>query len=164
MIRQWLTKICVALTVATSVISYNAVSASQVFTQATFEQLKQQNLGKQWLLMLWSVDCPPCFKELALIEKLYQQSPNIAIAIVNTDDGDSTAQDRKNIMASYQLDELATFHFSNGQGDRNRYMIDKNWYGELPRSYFVEAGGKFHGISGLVKENLLRKWLVTEEK
>jgi len=50
--------------------------------------------------------------------------------------------------------------FADGEGDRNRYLIDANWYGELPRSYFVEPSGKFHGKSGLVSESLLTKWLL----
>ena len=57
---------------------------------------------------------------------------------------------------------LPLYHFADGQGDKNRFIIDSSWYGELPRSYFVEANGKFHGKSGLIKEALLTQWLMPE--
>ena len=141
-----------------------ASSEPSVFSKTSFENLKKQKLGKRWLLILWSVDCPACFKELELIQKLRENMPDIEVVIVNADDNDEITIERQNILNTYNLSSLSNYYFGDGLGDQSRYLIDKNWYGELPRSYFIDENGKFHGKSGLVKEDLLKKWLVPELK
>ena len=147
-------------------ISYTASAnaAPSVFTKSSFEEIKRQNLGKKWLMILWSIDCPPCFKELAIIQKLQEETPNIAVVIVNVDDNNETARERQEVINSYKLSTLSNYYFADGLGDQSRYLIDKSWYGELPRSYFIAENGDFHGKSGLVKEGIIKKWLVLEEK
>ncbi len=137
-----------------------AYAQSQTFTSDTFSTLKQQYNGKQWVLILWSVDCPPCFKELALVSKLRAQHKDLAIAIVNADDNDELASERQAILKRFNLDDLDSFHFSDGNAASTRYFIDPQWYGELPRSYFIDAKGKHRGKSGLVSQALLEKWLL----
>lgn len=133
---------------------------SIAFNKTQLTTLKTQNMGKQWLMLLWSVDCPPCFKELAIIQKLQRQHGELAVVIINTDDNDEVNLERKEIIDKFELNDFSNFHFIDGKGDQSRYFIDPNWYGELPRSYFVESNGKFHGKSGLVNESLLTQWLI----
>lgn len=135
---------------------------SKVFSKADFEAIKQEKLGKNWLMVLWSLECPACFKELALLQKLKTTNPEIEIVVINADDSDELHDEREQVLKSYKLSSFPNFYFADGEGDQARYIIDNTWYGELPRSYFVEANGKFHGKSGLVNEKLVRKWLVDE--
>ncbi len=130
------------------------------FNKAQLATVKTQNMGKQWLMLLWSVDCPPCFKELAIIQKLQKQNDNLAVVIINTDANDETNAERDDIIEKFELSHLSHFHFVDGKGDQSRFFIDPTWYGELPRSYFVESDGKFHGKSGLVNQAMLRQWLL----
>lgn len=144
-----------------SLFSLNLSYAQSVaFNKTKLSTIKTQNMGKQWLMLLWSVDCPPCFKELAIVQKLQRQHDDLAVVIINTDANDETEQERESIIEKFELNNLSNFHFVDGQGDQSRFVIDPNWYGELPRSYFVESSGKFHGKSGLVDQALLTKWLV----
>ena len=140
--------------------SDNASAESKVFSASTFKELKQQNLGKQWLMILWSVDCPACFKELALIQKIRAINSDINVVIINADDNDEVEDERQKVISSYELSSLQNYYFADGEGDQARFIIDSTWYGELPRSYFIESNGKFHGKSGLVNEKLVRKWLI----
>lgn len=133
---------------------------SRVFTPQAFEQLKKNNSGKQWLVILWSVDCPPCFKELALVQELKARQNNLNVVIINADDNDDLAKERQQVISSYNLASLPNYHFADGEGDKARYAIDSQWYGELPRSYFVETNGNFHGKSGLLDKALMEHWLI----
>lgn len=142
------------------VYSNKSNAESIAFTKTNFEQIKQQNIGKQWLMLLWSVDCPPCFKELSLIQEMRQTKPDLNIVIINVDDNEEVTNERERVLNSYGFAQLTNYYFADGEGDRSRYLIDPSWYGELPRSYFVEASGKFHGKSGLVSKSLLTKWLI----
>lgn len=141
-------------------ISNVAFAESIAFNKEQLTTLKKQNMGKQWLMLLWSVDCPPCFKELAVIQKLQVQHDDLAVVIINTDASDEITAERIDIIEKFELDNLANFHFVDGKGDQSRFYIDPSWHGELPRSYFVEPDGKFHGKSGLVNQSLLTKWLI----
>lgn len=145
---------CMVLYTSTSYAESIAFDKKQLVT------VKAHNMGKQWLMLLWSVDCPPCFKELAIIQKLQSQHDDLAVVIVNTDANDETNAERRKIIAKFELGNMTNFHFVDGKGDQSRFFIDPTWYGELPRSYFVESNGKFHGKSGLVNQSLLTKWLV----
>ena len=133
---------------------------SIAFDKAQLATVKTQNMGKQWLMLLWSVDCPPCFKELAIIQKLQRQHDDLAVVIINTDANDEINTERAEIIEKFDLSDFANLHFVDGKGDQSRFFIDPNWYGELPRSYFVESDGKFHGKSGLVNQSILTQWLV----
>ncbi|PHR82034.1 MAG: hypothetical protein COA59_15125 [Colwellia sp.] len=138
----------------------SSYAESIAFNKAQLATLKTQNMGKQWLMLLWSVDCPPCFKELAIIQKLQRQHSDLAVVIINTDANDEIENERKDIIEKFELTDFRNFHFVDGQGDQSRFFIDPTWYGELPRSYFIESSGKSHGKSGLVNQSLLTQWLV----
>ncbi len=129
----------------------------QPFSQTTFEQLKIQHQGKKWLMVLWSVDCPACFKELALIKSFEQE--NLNLVIVNADDSDEVTNERHKVVQQYQLDRYQNYFFADNTGDQMRYVIDPSWYGELPRSYFVDETGKFFGKSGLIAPEHIKTWL-----
>jgi len=130
------------------------------FSKQALIQMKSQNLGKPWLMILWSVDCPPCYKELALLQKLYAKHRLHPVVIINTDDSTEYDQQRQDVINRFQLNKLRHFYFLEGRADKERYVIDPDWFGELPRSYFVDADGKFHGKSGLLSEQLLKKWIL----
>ncbi len=151
--------IIIILLVSSIVISH-PVQAQQPFSMEAFEQIKSINQGKPWLTVLWSVDCPPCYKELALIQKLRSQYKLYPVIIINVDDTNEVAEQRPEVISQFGLDDLPNYYFKDGQGDKQRYSIDPYWYGELPRSYYIDAKGKFHGKSGLLKEKQLIKMLV----
>jgi thiol-disulfide isomerase/thioredoxin len=100
---------------------------SIVFDKTQLATVKTQNMGKQWLILLWSVDCPPCFKELAIIQKLQRQHDDLAVVIINTDANDEINTERKDIIEKFELSHLKNFHFVDGQGDKNRFFIDLTW-------------------------------------
>lgn len=134
----------------------------QPFSQDAFIALKQQKLGVRWLMVVWSLDCPACFKELKLIQTLQKANPNktLEVIYINADDNDEVEFERKQVLAVYDMQNVENFYFVDGQADKSRYQIDPNWYGELPRSYFVDEQGKFQGKSGLLDEKSISKWLL----
>ena len=135
----------------------------QAFNKQAFEQVKQKYHGNKWLVLLWSVDCPPCMKELALVQKLQQQKQDLAVVIINVDTGEESASQRREIIRHFDLTNQLHLYFREGLEDHSRFLIDPQWFGELPRSYFIDEAGKFHGKSGLVAKELLQKWLLGDK-
>lgn len=135
-------------------------ASSTAFETLVFEGYKKQYQGEKWLLLLWSVDCPPCMKELAIVQKLQQKKAALSIVIINVDTHEGSEQERDRIIAHFNLSPQTNLHFKDGFEDQSRYVIDPTWYGELPRSYFIDETGKFHGKSGVASKSLLSKWLL----
>lgn len=154
--------IAVALLCVDNSYAQQGTAKPQAFNQQAFEQVKQKYLGKKWLLLLWSVDCPPCMKELALVQKLQQQKANLAVVIINVDTGEESELQRREVVEHFDLARHTHLYFREGFEDHSRYLIDSQWFGELPRSYFIDEMGIFHGKSGLVAKALLEKWLLAE--
>jgi thiol-disulfide isomerase/thioredoxin len=157
---SFLKKLSIAAVICLFLGTSTSFAESIAFDKTQLTTVKKQNMGKQWLMLLWSVDCPPCFKELAIIQKLQKKHDDLAVVIINTDDSDEINAERKEIIEKFELTNFTNFHFLDGEGDQSRFFIDPNWYGELPRSYFFESNGKSHGKSGLVNKTLLTQWLV----
>ena len=69
----------------------------QPFSQDAFTALKQQKLGVRWLMVVWSLDCPACFKELKLIQTLQKANPNkrFEVIYINADDSNEVEFERK---------------------------------------------------------------------
>lgn len=137
-------------------------TGSQPFNQQIFEQIKNQHQGTKWLILLWSVDCPPCMKELALVETLRNRKKDLNVVLINVDTYESSGQQRQEILQHFSLTGLSHFYFRDGFEDHSRYLIDPQWFGELPRSYFVDQAGTFHGKSGLVAKTVMEKWLFSD--
>ena len=137
------------------------------FNSTALEEQKLQLEGQQWMLLLWSVDCPPCFKELKLVKRLHEtlsekrnnKSETLPVMLVNVDEIDAE-HERREIISEMGLNSFSHYYFPEGQNQRGRFLIDPTWSGELPRSYFIDSKGRFHGRSGLVKQALLEKWLM----
>ncbi len=154
----------IALCLLAMSLHTQAVSAKQTeFNTKVFQQLKQQYQGQKWLMVLWSVDCPACFKELALLKKIATKRSNkgekTAVVLINVDDSEEVILERLKVLSQYQLTDFQHLFFANGKAAQSRYLIDPSWYGELPRSYFIDEKGVFHGKSGLLDERLLTTWL-----
>ena len=54
--------------------SVNFTDTEPFQLQVAFDKAERTSIKeKKWLTLLWSVDCPPCMKELALVQILQQQ-------------------------------------------------------------------------------------------
>ncbi|OUS28616.1 hypothetical protein A9Q99_11415 [Gammaproteobacteria bacterium 45_16_T64] len=103
------------------------------------------------LVVLWSVDCPPCFDELAMLEKLLKQYPELPVTFVSTDDDSERYEEVDSTYRRFAGNTKA-WVFGDGMAAALRYAIDPAWSGVLPRSYFVDREGERHGHSGVLKE------------
>ncbi len=109
------------------------------------------------LVILWSVDCPPCHDELAALGSLKDDFPNMPVMIINTD-SHLRPEQVDEVLNQHGIADLKHFQFADPVPARQRREIDPQWYGELPRSYLMEAD-KTTPHSGAVSESSLRGWL-----
>ncbi len=139
-------------------LSLGAGATPQPLSQMDVLPLQAGFQGKGHLLVLWSVDCLPCLKELALIGTLGAEKSGLPITLISTDE-EVAPEDVAAVLARYGVSQYDAWQFADTVPARLRYAIDPAWRGELPRSYFYPVVGERVTHSGLLSEAMMRRWL-----
>lgn len=129
----------------------------QPFTATSFAEIKAGYAGQEFLVGLWSVDCPPCLVELDMMGAILEDNPDLPFVLISTD----PIEDREwayDFLQDFGLAERPSWMFADSFEERLRFSIDPNWYGELPRSYFFDADHQMHSHSGIMTRELLLQW------
>lgn len=142
---------------AACLLTFISISTSQAgpqfvktFNPGSYQQILRESAGQAFVLAIWSVDCPSCIKDMAVLSQIRQSHPDLKIIMLSTDEPTNTPQ-VKSILARYQLDDLENWIFGSDDAQKLRYEIDPSWYGELPRTYFFSASHTRTGKSGALK-------------
>jgi thiol-disulfide isomerase/thioredoxin len=130
-------------------------SAEQVtlkpFVHGSYQQLLDNNANKPFMLVIWSITCSSCLKDMALLNKMHKANPNINMVMLATDDSTATGEVQQ-ILAKNDLGGLENWIFADENPQKLRYEIDPKWYGELPRTYFLNKKHDREGISGVLSQ------------
>ena len=133
-------------------------SSPNLFEPESLKKIEQAYAGQPFLLVMWSLDCPPCREELALLSEFSKQHRDFKLVLVSTDAADASAQVAE-VLAEQQLNHVESWVFSEAGADRLRYEIDPDWYGEIPRSYFYDQNHQRTAVSGALKKQQIVTWL-----
>ncbi|GLX78769.1 hypothetical protein tinsulaeT_21090 [Thalassotalea insulae] len=152
-------RLIIRMLVLTTLLALGAEAATpQALSAKDVAALKMRDVDKEWLMILWSLECPPCFDELASLQTLSQQYPNLPLVLVNTDIGVQYHQERQVVVKEFALQPFEHYYIADRQLNDFRQQLDASWHGELPRSYFFIPGRDAIGVSGVLKPELLQRW------
>lgn len=130
----------------------------KIFKTGTYAQLLEQRHNKPFMLVFWSLDCPPCYKELVMLSEVMQKQPLLELVVVSTDKPSDIGEIRQKLNR-FGLKNINTWVFDNDIAQQLRYEIDPGWYGELPRSYLFNAKHNRQAISGVLNSSVLQHWI-----
>lgn len=136
-------------------ISVNAVAQQQIknFTSGSYKQVINQYKQQPFVMVLWSLDCPPCYKELEILaSKREQYTFNLVLISV---DGIDASKEVAAVLSKYKLKSVDNWLFDEFSAQQLRYEIDPLWYGELPRSYLFNKEHQRHAVSGVLSASQL---------
>lgn len=106
-------------------------------------------------MVLWSLDCPPCYKELAMLaQERKQHTFNLVLVSI---DGKDASDEVTVVLAKYQLQNVDAWLFEKYLGQELRYEIDPLWYGELPRSYIFNKSHQRQAVSGVLRSDQITR-------
>lgn len=131
--------------------SYAEQTALKPFVSGSYQQLLTSKTNKPFMLVVWSITCSSCLKDMALLHKVHQANPKLNIVMLATDDASATEQIQQ-ILSKNQLTDLENWLFADENAQKLRYEIDPHWFGELPRTYFFDKSHKREGISGVLSQ------------
>ena len=131
--------------------TYATESNIQTFNNGSYQKLLVDYKDKPLVLIIWSVNCASCLKEMAFISKLHQQQPELNLIMLSVDDNAVNSRINE-ILTQFKLKDLEHWIFAEDNSAKLRYEIDSSWYGELPRTYFFNKTHQRTGISGVIDE------------
>ena len=140
-----------------SSFAVNAAQDVNIFKTGSYAQFLEQRQNQPFMLVLWSLDCPPCYKELAMLAEETKNQPQLELVLVSTDSTDDIKEIQQKLN-QFGLSHVKAWVFENDRAQPLRYEIDPNWYGELPRSYLFDAQHNRQAISGILKPVVLQRW------
>lgn len=142
--------------------SVNVAQADQPkpFFHNSLDELEMTYAGKPFLLSVWSIECGPCFKELDVLSKLKEEYPGFNLILLSADSV-GVMGEVEQFLTEYNLSEVNSWMYGSNRTEQLRYAIDPAWYGEMPRSYFYDKDGKRKAVSGLLSEDVLRRWIAS---
>ena len=128
------------------------------FNANSYKEIVAHYQDSSFLMVLWSVDCPPCIEELPMLGKFHRLHPEANLVMISTD-GEFNNDTIQQLMREHGLDDIKQWVFSSAPIQAMRYAIDPAWYGELPRSYFHHKRHKRQVKSGRLDEDVLATWI-----
>ncbi len=150
--------LCFLAALALSIAPPSFATEIKPFDRGTLAEIVARHSGQPFIINYWSIDCPPCYKELTIWASLKRRYPTLAIILVATD-GMEQLDSVTATLAERGVGQLESWLFASQDVSRLRYEIDRHWYGELPRTYFYSATGERLGVSGLVREPEVERWI-----
>jgi len=141
------------------VLATTAAFAAELkpFVPGSMKQILAAHQGKPFILSVWSLDCVHCRDDLQLLGKLSRKHPSLDIVLIATDTPAETAA-LTATLRQYGLQHAEAWVFADEFSERLRFEIDRHWYGELPRTYLIAAGGETQGISGKLDVFHVEQW------
>ncbi|MBZ0070487.1 MAG: hypothetical protein WCY26_03380 [Thiohalobacteraceae bacterium] len=132
-------------------------AAPQPFVTGSYTQLLETRDDGLFVLSFWSIDCPPCYRELALWGEHQRQEEQLPLVLVSTDTP-ADAAEIEALLAQYGLESVDSWVFA-APAQRLRYEVDRRWHGELPRTYLVRNGTVVEAVTGIVDAARIQRWL-----
>lgn len=127
------------------------------FVSGSLSKIVAERQGKPFILALWSITCTHCPDELKTLGRLKAKNPKLDIVLVAADSPED-ASHAVEMARSHGLAKVPQWVFADEMPERLRYEIDRNWHGELPRTYFYDRRHSVVAVSGLVPSQLLEQW------
>lgn len=125
-------------------------AAIKPFVPGSYQQLLADHANQGFMLVIWSLDCSTCIKDMELLSDIHKKRPQLKIVMLSTDEPSASLEIQK-LLDKYQLADLENWVFADDNSQKLRYEIDPSWYSELPRTYFFSAAHQREGVSGALK-------------
>jgi thiol-disulfide isomerase/thioredoxin len=121
----------------------------KTFTTGSYKTIEATYANQPFILVVWSISCSSCLKDMALLHKVHSEKPTLKMVMLATD-GPAANSQIEAILQKSQLTDIEQWNYSEANSSKLNYEIDPNWYGELPRTYFLDKNHQRQGISGML--------------
>ena len=136
----------IVLVLALMNVAHAANNNLKDFVPGSYQQILQANANAPFMMVVWSVTCSSCLKDMALLNKLHQSKPGLKMVMLATDGKEASSQVQA-ILQKSGLASVENWNYADDNPQRLQYEIDPAWFGELPRTYFFDKTHQREGVS-----------------
>ncbi len=129
-----------------------AQAEPSAFTSGSYQQLLASNANQPFMLVIWSVNCSSCLKDMALLNDIHKSRPELKIIMLAADELSATEQVQQ-LLEKNQLSGIESWVYAEENTQKLQFEIDPKWYGELPRTYFFDKAHQRTGASGVLSKD-----------
>jgi hypothetical protein len=129
----------------------------RLFRSGSLAQIAQTRVGRPFVLILWSLQCSTCLRELDVLSRELRARPDTDLVLVSTDrlaDGGEASA----VLEMHEVAPAESWIFADSDSQRLRYEIDPAWFGEVPRAYFYDPRHQRTAVSGAVMPAHFEAW------
>ncbi|MCE1244854.1 hypothetical protein [Oryzomicrobium sp.] len=123
-----------------------------------YARIKSARSGKPFIVTLWGLDCPYCKGNLAMLGAAAKANRQLDLVVIATDTPDDAAA-LAPLLRQAGLGERRTWVFGDAAPERLRFEIDRQWHGEMPRTYLFDADHQATAVSGSLAAEDFHLWL-----
>ena len=62
------------------------VTSLNEFKVGSYRQILATQAGKPFILIIWSLSCSSCIKDMELLDAIHKQNPRLTLIMLSTDD------------------------------------------------------------------------------
>ncbi|MFZ2405837.1 MAG: hypothetical protein WAW41_11915 [Methylobacter sp.] len=128
-----------------------AQAAPSAFVPGSYQQILASNANQPFMLVVWSINCPSCLKDMELLSSIHKSRPELKMIMLAADEPSATEQIQQ-ILEKNQLAEIENWAYADDNTQKLQFEIDPKWYGELPRTYFFDKAHQRTGVSGVLSK------------
>jgi len=128
------------------------------FVRGSVREIAAVRQGRPYILGFWSLSCTHCREDLSLLGKVRRKFPKLDVVLVSTDTPAEAAEIAR-VLRQESLQGAESWVFADSFSERLRFEVDRQWHGELPRTYFYDVDHHALAISGTLNSRLLTHWV-----
>lgn len=141
----------------------NAASATtsasiKPFVATSMQDILSARQGKPFILGVWSLSCTHCRDDIALLSSMSQRHPELDLVFIAADSPDE-AEAAAQTINRFPFVKMEHWIFADDFIEKLQYNIDKQWHGELPRTYFYNASHQMRAFSGKLDATETERWI-----
>lgn len=130
----------------------------QWYQEDTWSTLIKAHKSHLWIVHFWGMSCGPCRAELSAWSAFLRNHPHLAVTFIEIDPVDDLSAVRE-VLSNAGLIGGEHWVCAYGLDERQRYIIDQKWGGELPFTLLISRGGSVQAINGTMDFHCLDSWL-----
>src|SRR5690606_8359211 len=98
--------------------------STRAFAAGSLAEIVQARAGRPFVLVLWSLDCPPCLKELDVLAAEVEAHPDTDLVMVSTDDPSAKPEVEARLAEHRLAGQVESWIFAEDAAQSLRYGID----------------------------------------
>ena len=147
-----------AILAAFLTLTAQAADLPQPFDASTPATLARRYAGQPYILAFWSLQCGHCQVELGSFARRLKARPGLPLVLVAAEVPELAPAVAARL-AELGLQPAAQWAFADAMPERVRFAVDRQWRGELPRTYLFDARHHAEVVTGVLDASRLDQWL-----